>query len=263
MSSVIVIQARTASSRLPGKVLLMAAGRTLLAHMLERVRAASRATDIVVATTHERSDDAIVDLCQQLEVECYRGHPLDCLDRHYQIGEQRGADAVVKIPSDCPLIDPNAIDRVLDSWQRDAACDYLSNLHPASWPDGNDVEVVSLPALRSAALEATDNFDREHTTPFIWSRPERFSQRNVTWETGLDYSRRYRWVVDWVEDYRLVRDIIETLEPRLGPCFGSQAILDLLAQRPELAARNARHLGYSYSMTRPTEPQGSRLRAGE
>jgi spore coat polysaccharide biosynthesis protein SpsF len=251
MSSVIVIQARTASTRLPGKVLLMAAGRPLLAHMLERVRAAAHATRIVIATTHERGDDAIVELCQELEVECYRGDPADCLDRHYHIGELCAVDAVVKIPSDCPLIDPSAIDRVLDSWQRDSACDFLSNLHPASWPDGNDVEVMSMPALRSAALEATASFDREHTTPFIWSRPERFRQRNVVGETGLDYSRRYRWVVDWVEDYRVVRDIIETLEPCVGPCFGIQAILNLLSQQPELATRNARHLGYSYCMTRP------------
>jgi spore coat polysaccharide biosynthesis protein SpsF len=257
MRIVIVIQARMASSRLPGKVLLMAAGRPLLAHMIERMRAAQQANQIVVATTRDPGDDVIAALCRELAVDCYRGHPTDCLDRHFQVGQQCAADAVVKIPSDCPLIDPRVIDRVLASWRQlastrnNAACDFLSNLHPASWPDGNDVEVMSMAALRSAALEATSSFDREHTTPFIWSRPERFRLRNVRWETGLDYSRRYRWVVDWVDDYRLVRDIIETLEPRNGPCFDTQTILDLLEQRPELATRNARHLGYSHITARP------------
>src|SRR5262245_17642253 len=115
MNVVVVVQARLASSRLPGKVLLPAAGEPLLAHMLRRVRAARRVERLFVATTHDPQDDAIVALCKELAVECYRGDPLDCLDRHYQIGLASFADAVVKIPSDCPLIDPDVIDRVLDT----------------------------------------------------------------------------------------------------------------------------------------------------
>ncbi|HEX4352602.1 MAG TPA: NTP transferase domain-containing protein, partial [Polyangiales bacterium] len=234
------------------KVLMQAAGRPLLAHMIERIRAAPTAERIVIATTTERRDDAIVTLCQQLEVDCFRGHPLDCLDRHYQIALLTVADAVVKIPSDCPLIDPRAIDRVLTTWHEcERPCDFLSNLHPASWPDGNDVEVMSTAALRAAWNEATDPFDREHTTPFIWSRPTRFRIANVTWETGLDYSQRYRWVVDWFEDYSVVREIIEQLSPREGAAFGVDAIVQLMKQRPDLVARNALHRGYSHLSARP------------
>src|ERR1700748_620372 len=116
MTVLIVIQARTASTRLPGKVLLPAAGRPLLAHMLDRVRAAQRPARLVVATTTDPSDDAIVSLCGSLGGDHFRGATLDCLDRHYQAALHTGASAVVKIPSDCPLIDPAAIDRVLAAW---------------------------------------------------------------------------------------------------------------------------------------------------
>jgi len=252
MGVVIVVQARTASTRLPGKVLLPAAGRPLLALMLERVRAARRAQHVVVATTTAPEDRAIAELCRELGVEFYCGHPTDCLDRHYQVGLRSGADAVAKIPSDCPLIDPAAIDRVLETFlAAQGAFDYVSNLHPATWPDGNDVEVMSMRALREAAAEADDPFDREHTTPFIWSRPERYALKNVAWETGLDHSKTRRLVLDWAEDYAVIREIFETLRPRSGALFDVSSILQLLADRPQLAARNARHLGYSHLASRP------------
>jgi spore coat polysaccharide biosynthesis protein SpsF len=252
MKLAIVVQARLSSTRLPGKVLLPAAGKPLLEHMLERVRAARQADHVVVATTTDPSDEAIVQLCEQLGVDCYRGHPSDCLDRHLQAALHCGADAVVKIPSDCPLIDPAAIDRVLSVYRAAAGeCVYVSNLHPASWPDGNDVEVIALAALREAAAEARDPFEREHTTPFIWSRPERFAAQNVLWETGLDYSQSVRLVVDWIEDYRVVRALLEALREREQDSFSVQDLLQLLSERPELVRENAQHRGYSYYATRP------------
>ncbi|MEY4580206.1 MAG: hypothetical protein RL701_4909 [Pseudomonadota bacterium] len=254
MSVVIVIQARLASTRLPGKVLLNAAGRPLLEHMLQRVRAAQHAQHVVVATTTDSSDNPIVALCERLEVACFRGHPSNCLDRHIQVGLQTQASALVKIPSDCPLIDPAAIDRVLAAYlASEGRYSYVSNLHPATWPDGNDVEVVAMDALTTAARETTDVFDFEHTTPYIWMRPERFAALNVVWETGLDYSQSERWVVDWIEDYEVVREIIEQLIERHGPLFDVRCILQLLSERPELRHRNAHYRGYSYYATR-TQP---------
>ncbi|MET0391449.1 MAG: glycosyltransferase family protein [Polyangiales bacterium] len=251
MNIVIVVQARLGSSRLPGKVLLPAAGRPLLAHMLTRVRAAQLAERVVVATTTDATDAPIVALCEQLEVEYYRGHPQDCLDRHLQVGLHCGADAVVKIPSDCPLIDPAVIDRVIGRFlAADGGYDYVSNLHPASWPDGQDVEVIALSALARAARETQDPFDREHTTPFLWQNPQRFRLHNVPWETGLDYSESVRLVVDWLEDYRVVRAVLEALLPTHGPLFELRAVLSLLAQRPALARENAHHRGYSYFAAR-------------
>jgi len=254
MKLAIVIQARTASTRLPGKVLLPVAGKPLLERMLERVTAARHARHVLVATTTNAADDAIVALCAHLGVPCFRGHPDDCLDRHYQAGLWVGADAVVKIPSDCPLIDPRVIDRVLSVWSGAAQrYDYLGNLRPATWPDGNDVEVMSMAALDIAAREATDTFDREHTSPFLWSRPERFRLGNVVWETGYDYSRSQRWVVDWHEDYLFVCEVFSRLlgtDGTTDACFSVNDILALLGREPQLAAVNAEHQGYNYMGSR-------------
>jgi spore coat polysaccharide biosynthesis protein SpsF len=185
-------------------------------------------------------------------VACYRGHPLDCLDRHHRVAIEHAADAVAKIPPDCPLIDPRVIDAVLARFRAEAGrCDFVSNLHPASWPDGNDVEVIAAPALAAASREATDMFDREHTTPFIWSRPERFTLANVRWDLGVDLSQRYRWVVDWEEDLRVVRSIFEALLPLRGPGFSVEEILALHRRMPELERINALHRGYSHLNARP------------
>lgn len=256
MRVTIVIQARTASTRLPAKVLLPLGGRPMLERMLQRVAAARRASHVVVATTEDSSDQPIVELCARLGVACVRGDAEDCLSRHLAAAADSGADAIAKIPSDCPLIDPHVIDSVLAAWHAaEGRYDYLSNLHPGSWPDGNDVEVMSLAALRRAGHEATDPFDREHTTPFLWTQPERFRLGNLCWECGVDYSRTRRWVVDWPEDYSFVCAVFDRLAPRHGPCFGVQAVLRLLEREPELLAINARHLGYDYATSRPKRPR--------
>ncbi len=153
---------------------------------------------------------------------CVSGHPTDLLDRHLQAARERGADAVVKIPSDCPLIDPGAIDSVLTVFlAAPERFDYVGNLHPPTWPDGNDVEVVPVAALETAWREADRPFEREHTTPFLWERPERFRLASVVWESGLDFSRSYRLTVDYQEDYHLAElRTIGAADTRL-PAWGS------------------------------------------
>src|SRR5262249_8649089 len=151
MRIVVVVQARTASTRLPGKVLLPLAHRPLLYRMLERVLAAQTPSDVVVATTINGEDDAIVDVAEAAGVAWVRGHPTDLLDRHYAAAVECRADIVVKIPSDCPLIDPGVIDRVIGHYKAHAGrVDFVSNLHPATYPDGNDVEVMPLGVLETA-----------------------------------------------------------------------------------------------------------------
>lgn len=255
MKIVAVIQARTASSRLPHKVLRPLGGEPLLARMLQRVRLAQQPDAIVVATTTDESDDPVVALCSKLDIPCFRGHPTDCLDRHYRVGVAYAADAVVKIPSDCPLIDPSVVDLVISAYrQTQARYDYFSNLHPPSWPDGNDVEVMAQSALATAAAQASDPFEREHTTPFLWSQPERFALGNLRWPCGLDYSQRFRIVVDWAEDLEVVNEIWHALYPQYGARFSVDHILQLYAQRPELEHKNARHRGYHYTQTRHSAP---------
>jgi len=257
MRLVVVIQARCASTRLPGKALAPICGQPLLARMLARVQLAREPDAIVVATTTDSGDDPIEALCNQLGVAVYRGHPLDCLDRHLRAGLLHNADAVVKIPSDCPLIAPEVIDRVLARFRgARPRYDYVSNLNPPSWPDGNDVEVIDLKALQAADAATDDPFEREHTTPFIVDHPERFRIDNVMRDDAEDLSQRYRWVVDWPEDLRAIRLVFEALLPSHGPGFGVDAILELYRRRPELEAINAARRGYHYRQTRSAPAHG-------
>jgi len=243
---VTVIQARMGSTRLPGKVLLPLGGRPALARMLERVQSAALPGTVVVATTILPEDDAIEALCIEERVSCFRGDPTDLLDRHVQAARRFGAAHVVKIPSDCPLIDPEVIDRVIGTYLAGQGCwDYVSNLHPPSWPDGNDVEIMSRKALEIAWTEASFPFEREHTTPFLWDQPDRFRIGNVFWDEGPDLSMLVRLTLDWQADYELIRMIFESAYPA-NPCFGLREVLQLFQVWPDLGRINAHLRGINW-----------------
>ena len=152
----------------------------------------------------------------------------------------------MKIPSDCPLIDPRVIDRVLGHWEAHPGdWDYLSNLHPASYPDGNDVEVLSFEALEIAWKKATLGMEREHTTPYLWERPQTFRIGNIAWESGLDYSMSHRWTLDYAEDYAFIRAVFEELHPA-DSGFSLDDVLALLERKPGIAALNQMHAGVNW-----------------
>ena len=244
MSGVVtIVQARTQSTRLPGKVLLPLGDGSVLDVMLARVKAARLVGTVVVATTTNVEDDAIEAIARRNSVVCYRGHPTDLLDRHYQAASAHGATHVVKIPSDCPLIDPAVIDAVLAAYlARRGQLDFASNLHPPTHPDGNDVEIMRFSALAAAWSEATRPFEREHTTPYIWNRPERFRLANVVWTGYRDCSLSHRVVLDYAEDY----DVIRAVHMALGPEDARHSIDDIvrfLDAHPRLMERNAAHRG--------------------
>lgn len=247
MKILVVIQARTGSSRLPGKVMMPLAGKPLLQRMVERVSAASLPGELIVATTLEPSDNPIRDLCGEIGVNCFSGHATDLLDRHFKAGLEQRADVVVKIPSDCPLIDPAVIDRVIGFWlENRRSYDYVGNLHPATWPDGQDVEVVPMDVLEAAWRNASRNFEREHTTPWIWERPERFRIGNVLCDDGINRSMTHRWTIDYPEDHTFLSRIYEALWSPTGPVFGVGTILDYLDRHPEVAEINAMYAGVNW-----------------
>ena len=247
MKTAIIIQARVGSTRLPGKVLLPLAGKPLLQRMVERVLAASSISEVVVATTGGTEDDKIQSLCNNIGVRCFRGNPTDLLDRHIRAAMEVRAEIVVKIPSDCPMIDPAVIDRVIAGFYRErGSFDYVSNLHPATYPDGNDVEVMSLYALLDAWREATRPFEREHTTPFLWERPDRYRIGNVAWETGLDFSMTHRWTIDYPEDYSFIKAVYDELYTEERPIFSLGEILRLLEAKPEISSINSKYAGVNW-----------------
>lgn len=241
MQIITVVQARFSSTRLPGKVLLPILEKPILIRIIERVRKAKFVGQLVIATSINSDDDQIEKLCNEYNLECYRGSLTDLLDRHYQVGLKYNADAVVKIPSDCPLIDPSIIDKVIKNFTENNF-DYVSNLHPATYPDGNDVEIFSFNALEKAWKEATKNFEREHTTPYFWENQNLFKLGNVKWETGLDLSTSLRFTLDYFEDYQFIKNIYEELYPK-NPDFSLQDILILLKEKPELLEINKKYAG--------------------
>ena len=242
----VVIQARVSSSRLPNKVMLPILDKPLLYRMIERLRLIKRPVTLVVATSTSLADDAIESLCVKEKVDFYRGDLQNVLDRHYQVGLLTGADAVVKIPSDCPLIDPNIVDRVLDFYDENVDnFDFISNLHPATYPDGNDVEIMSMACLTKAWQEAKRPLELEHTTPYIWENPEKFRIHNLTWETGLDYSMSHRFTIDYQEDYNFINRVFEELYPK-NPTFSLNDILNLLNDKPEIYDLNNQYAGVNW-----------------
>ncbi|MDP4173096.1 MAG: glycosyltransferase family protein [Bacteroidota bacterium] len=246
MKIVTIIQARTSSTRLPKKVLMPLAGKTALSRLVERVMASKLSGEIVVATTTESNDNPIRELCLLENFNCFSGHPIDLLDRHYKAASKFKADIVVKIPSDCPLIDPDIIDSVLEFYMHNYSdFDYVSNLHPATFPDGNDVEVMSISTLRTAWKEAKKNFEREHATPFIWENRQRFRIGNITWDKGLDFSMTHRFTLDYIEDYQFISKVYDELYEN-NPLFGLNEILELLERKPEIALINNKYLGVNW-----------------
>lgn len=243
---VTVIQARISSTRLPGKILLPILGEPLLLKMVERVVAAKLVGTVVVATSASAEDDAIENLCEQNGIEVFRGSKLDLLDRHYQCALKYKADVVVKIPSDCPLIDSATIDEVLNAFlNSNEELDYVSNLHPATFPDGNDVEAMSFQALENAWVNAHAKMELEHTTPYLWENPDKFKIGNVTWEMGLDYSMSHRWTIDYLEDYQFINRVYEELYPT-NKYFTINDILKLLMDKPELQEINKKWAGMNW-----------------
>lgn len=236
MTVTAVIQARMTSTRLPGKVLLRAAGREMLAHQLDRVRRATTVDAICIATTSNADDDPVAELAQREGVAAFRGSEHDVLDRFVKAAGHVGADVAVRLTGDCPLTDPALIDAVVGAFRAATPpVDYATNSFPRTWPIGLDVEVASMAALRIAAAEADDPYDREHVTPFLYRQPERF--RTLGYPAPQDLSG-YRWTLDETSDYELLRRILEALLPA-RPAFGWRDVIALLDAHPEWRSLNA------------------------
>jgi len=246
MRTAIICQARTTSTRLPRKVLLPLAGKPLLLRCVERLQASRMADVVVVATTTDPSDDVIVELCASSGIDVYRGHPTDLLDRHLRAAQMVSADVIVKVPSDCPLIDPHVIDDVLRAFNgMREHVDFISNLHPPTWPDGNDVEVMTIELLERAAKLADRSYEREHTTPWMWDANRDVRTANVVRRDGQDYSATHRWTIDYPEDYVLIKAVYDALYTQARH-FTCEEALEYLSAHPEVAGVNAHLRGINW-----------------
>jgi spore coat polysaccharide biosynthesis protein SpsF len=226
-----IIQARIRSTRLPGKVLAEIEGDPMLWHVVRRTRAAETVDEVVVATTTEPADDGIVAVCRERGVACFRGSEEDVLDRYYQTARRHDAQAIVRITSDCPLIDPEIIDKTVRAFLEDQP-DYASNVGVRSYPRGLDTEVMSFRALEVAWRSAREPYQRSHVTPYLYENPGQFKVLSVT--SDEDYSA-HRWTVDTAEDLEVVRAMYARFE---SEDFRWRDVLRLLEREPELAEIN-------------------------
>jgi spore coat polysaccharide biosynthesis protein SpsF len=233
--TVLLVQARMGSTRLPGKVLAPLGGRPLLELVLERARAAPGVDEVAVATSDLERDDPVVQLAQRVGVTAIRGSEQDVLDRFHGAAVALRADTVVRVTADCPLVDPQLIGRVV-AYHHASGQDYTAltvgtvegNDGRRRFADGLDTEVVAASALAAAWREATDPYDREHVTPFVKARPERFA---IGWlEADEDFGDE-RWTVDRPDDLAFVRAVVDRLGA--GP-FGHREVLALLEREPQL-----------------------------
>ncbi|WLD93088.1 glycosyltransferase family protein [Alkalihalobacillus sp. AL-G] len=240
MKVVAIIQARMGSTRLPGKILKEVLGKSLLEYQIERIRLSEYIDEIMIATTTNAHEQPIIDLCNRLSLPFYRGSEHDVLARYYQAAKEASADVVVRLTSDCPLLDPKVVDQVIEEFLNESnGYDYVSNTLTRTFPRGMDVEALSMFCLEYTHDHTGKDAHREHVTPYIYENPDLFKLGNV--KLSSDYSN-VRLTVDTPEDFELVEKIIEYSSQHFsGAYVDLRTILDILEKNSEWLEIN-RHI---------------------
>ena len=236
-----ITQARMGSSRFPQKILKISCyGKSLLQHHIERLKKSKLIDEFCLATTQEEGADAIVDVARKTNIPFYQGSTNDVLDRFYQAVQSQKSrpEYIVRVTSDCPLIDSHIIDDVVEAMKK-YACDYASNTIFPTFPDGQDVEVFTYKSLGTAWKEAKTTYQREHVTPYIYENSNLkngnlFSAINV--KNSEDYSS-FRLTLDYLEDYTLINQLFEQCGENIS-WFGC---VEFMKRHPELGKANIMH----------------------
>ncbi len=221
------------STRLPGKVLMDIGGETALSRVVRRLSRATLVHRVLVATTNLLADDAIVRECDYLGVPYFRGSEDDVLDRYYRAARAFGVEAVVRITSDCPLIDPEVVDQTVHAFHLQKVS-YASNVFPRTYPRGLDTEVFTTTALSHAWRYSCEAYQREHVTPYLYEHPEIFPSTSIV--SGQDCSQ-YRWTLDTSDDLKLIRAIYSAFDNRDN--FRWLDAAALMERQPELFEINS------------------------
>ncbi len=237
MTAVVIVQARMGSTRLPGKILKDLGGMTALAQCLRRCAAIPGIDKVACAIPQGEAETPVVAEAERCGALVVRGPSDDVLKRYAMAARAARADVILRVTSDCPLIDPTLCGRMLVKLQ-DEGLDYCCNNQPPSWPHGLDAEVFRAAALFEAEDQATEPFDREHVTPWLRRAPH-LKRGNIAHE-GADLSQECRWTLDYPEDYAFLAALFKRLPEAIVPM---DDVLAVLAAHPELAKINAMHHG--------------------
>jgi spore coat polysaccharide biosynthesis protein SpsF len=227
---VAIIEARMGSRRLPGKIMRPILGKPMLELLIERLKRSQRLDEIIVATTENPLDDVVENLTQRLSISCFRGSENDVLDRVLRAARSVNADIIVEITGDCPLIDPNIVDDLIDIYLANKF-DYVSNILQWTFPDGFDTQIFSTAVLEKVEQLTQDPSDREHVSLFIYTHPEYFTLHNV--ESPLPEYWNLKFSVDTLEDFNVISSIFKELYPK-NPTFGLYDVIDLVKRNHEL-----------------------------
>jgi len=230
-----IIQARMTSTRLPGKVLKTILDKPLLEYQLERLMRVPQVDKIIIATTTNSTDDGIVDFCEKRDFLFYRGSETDVLSRYYEAARQYKISEIIRVTSDCPVIEPRILSELIRLFNSEPDIDYASNTIERSYPRGLDAEIFKFSAIEIAQREATTLFQREHVTPYLYQNPQLFKLRNLK---SLEDRSDIRLTVDTPEDLEFMKKIIAELYPQ-KPQFELADILAVLEKEPQLSKINS------------------------
>lgn len=230
-----IVQARTKSTRLPGKVVLEIAGKPMLWHVINRLRFSKKINEIVLAIPDTKENDILESFAQNYNLNYFRGSENDVLSRYYEVAKKFKCEVIVRVTSDDPLIDPKILDTIIEK-HLSLRADYTSNNLKRTFPLGLDAEVFNFDALERAYKEAKANYEKEHVTPYIYEHPGIFKLRNVPAKKKLRRPE-LRLTVDTKEDLQLVREIYKHLY-RPEKIFYTEEVIDLFNKHPELTKIN-------------------------
>ncbi len=235
MTTNAIIQARCGSTRFPNKVFADIDGRPLLFHVVDRLKYCKLIDDIIIATTIDSKDDSIAEWCNSFGVRYYRGSEEDVLNRYYNASKLFPSDFIVRITADDPFKEPSVIDEVVNKLI-DENLDLVTNNFPPTFPEGLDCEAFTFETLRTMEKTATDSFDREHVTQFVYRNPERFRIGNVSFEKNLS---KFRWTIDTMEDYEMIKAIYSRRKTKKGTILLMKEILEILSDNPDIYRINS------------------------
>lgn len=242
-----IVQARIGSTRLPRKVLLPLGERTMLAQCIRRLQAAKLVDEVVLSTADTDENRPLLDEAAKAGVRAYAGSELDLVDRFYQTALAFGADIVVRVTADCPLVDPGVVDRLVEVFKANPGVDLVTNNKPSTYPHGLDIEVMSLDALARVWRETEPGIKREWFSLNFHEVPGAYRVMNVPYSTDLTHMR---WTVDFPEDMDFARQVFAQLD-RPGRVFLMDDVLELLKAHPEIgeinAMHNASHVTHSFA----------------
>jgi len=229
----VIIEARTGSSRLPNKVVAEIEGKPMIFYVIDRIKQIKSVEQIILATTQEENDKILTEIAKQNSIGSFVGDSIDVLDRDYQCALQNNADPIIRITGDCPLIDPDIVEEMLEFYLKNNY-DYVSNRINPKYPDGLDVEIYSFNTLQMAAQNAKWSSERELVTTYITKNPKNF--KIFSYENQEDLSE-YRWTVDEQKDLEFIRKIYSIMKPKTN--FSMKEIIEILSKNSELLKINA------------------------